>query len=291
MPLLSLAKGLLGVILPYFNANDMKVEFKHTVTEQEAGCDAASFLCALSQLPKQRIKDAMSKGAVILKRKQGKRLRRATEKLQVGDQLSLSYDDTILSRTPPTGICCLERRKAFSIWFKPAGLMSQGTAFGDHLSLLRIAELQLNLNVFLVHRLDRETAGLMLIAHTKASAATLSKMFEQHQIEKMYHAQVIGQTEQSGIIDQGLDGKASVTHYECLDYNPRLNQSLLRIRLETGRLHQIRRHLAAIDHPVVGDPRYGTGNKNSDGLQLTAVKLAFVCPERKVYVEYNLPST
>ncbi|KDE38920.1 Ribosomal large subunit pseudouridine synthase D [Nitrincola lacisaponensis] len=266
----------------------MALELRHTVTAEEAGTDAASLLCQLSQLPKQRIKDAMAKGAVQLQRRQRKRLRRATETLQTGDQLSLSYDTDILARKPPEGTRCIARQKHYSVWFKPAGLMSQGTAFGDHLSLLRLAEQQLNRPVFLVHRLDRETAGLMLIAHTSVAAATLSRLFEQHQIEKIYQARVRGETPAEGRIDLPLDGKTAITHYQRLSYDASLNQSCLRIRLETGRTHQIRRHLDAIEHPIIGDPRYGRGNKNNEGLQLLATELHFQCPERKQQIKYCL---
>ncbi len=265
----------------------MAIELRHQVLPEEQGCDAASLLSRLSELPKQRIKDAMSKGAVVLKRKHSKRLRRASEKLQAGDQLLLSYDADILSRSLPEGILCLEQRKSYSTWFKPAGVMSQGTAFGDHLSLLRQVEQQLNKPVFLVHRLDRETAGLMLIAHTKAAAATLSNLFQQQQINKVYQAWVAGQTPPQGEIVTPLDGKPASTRFRRLAYDEKLNQSQLEITIATGRTHQIRRHLAELGYPVMGDPRYGNNNKNTAGLQLKAVQLSFECPERKQQVSYS----
>ncbi|WP_417578869.1 RluA family pseudouridine synthase [Nitrincola sp.] len=265
----------------------MTIELRHQVLPEEQGCDAASLLSRLSELPKQRIKDAMSKGAVVLKRKHSKRLRRASEKLLAGDQLLLSYDADILSRTLPEGTLCLEQRKSYSIWFKPAGVMSQGTAFGDHLALLRQVELQLNKPVFLVHRLDRETAGLMLIAHTKAAAATLSKLFQQQQINKVYQAWVAGQTPPQGEIVTPLDGKPASTRFKRLVYDEKLNQSHLEITIATGRTHQIRRHLAELGYPVMGDPRYGNNNKNTAGLQLKAVQLSFECLERKQQVSYT----
>lgn len=266
----------------------MKIVIKHTVTPEEAGCDAASLLAKLSELPKQRVKDAMTKGAVILKRKQGKRLRRAKETLLVGDQIALCYDDNLLSLSPPEGSYSIKRLKTYSVWYKPAGLMSQGTAFGDHLALQRLVEQAFNCPVFLVHRLDRETSGIMLFAHTKATAAQLSRMFEQHQIEKIYHTSVLGQTDEKGTITEPLDSKTAITHYERISYDPVSNQSQLRIRLETGRLHQIRRHLVTIDHPVIGDPRYGSGNKNRDGLQLVAKELSFECPDTRHQVRYKI---
>ncbi|KGK41758.1 hypothetical protein LH51_12535 [Nitrincola sp. A-D6] len=254
---------------------------------EEQGCDAASLLSRLSELPKQRIKDAMSKGAVVLKRKHSKRLRRASEKLLAGDKLILSYDADILSRQLPEGIHCLDQRKSYSVWFKPAGVMSQGTAFGDHLSLLRQVEQHTNKPVFLVHRLDRETAGLMLIAHTKTAAATLSNLFQQQRINKVYQAWVAGKAPTQGEILTPLDGKPANTSFRRTGYDENLNQSQLEITLATGRTHQIRRHLAELGYPVMGDPRYGKNNKNSEGLQLKAVQLSFECPERKQQVNYT----
>lgn len=265
----------------------MSIEIKHTVTAEQAGQDAASLLSQLSQLPKQRIKDAMTKGAVVLKRKHGKRLRRATEKLQSGDLITLHYDEQILATKPPEGCYCLHQSKTYSVWFKPAGLMSQGTAFGDHLALLRLVELQLNKPVYLVHRLDRETSGLMLIAHTGPTAAKLSRLFEQHEIRKTYEASVLGETLAAASIETPLDGKTAITHYQRLSYDPISQQSRILVQLETGRLHQIRRHLAAVGHPVIGDPRYGQGNKNKEGLQLVATELAFRCPDTQKRVVFS----
>ncbi len=267
----------------------MKLKIAHSVTEASPSC--ASVLTGLSGLSKQRIKDAMSKGAVTLKRgKQTKRIRRAETPVKVGDLVSLNYDDSLLSLKPPM-ISCLEDRMGYSIWFKPAGIISQGNQFGDHMSILRIIETQLHnkREVFPVHRLDRETRGLVIVAHNKKMAAILSEMFQQHKIEKYYQAIVLGQTPESGTIDQPLDDKDAITHFSTIDLDPVRNTSRLDIRLETGRTHQIRRHLEAINHPIMGDPRYGEGNKNRQGLLLVAYRLVFTCPIRHQPIDIALP--
>jgi len=76
---------------------------------------------------------------------------------------------------------------------------------------------------------------------------------------------------------------------ETLATNSEQHSATLELIIHTGRRHQIRRHLALIGHPVLGDPRYGTGNKNTAGLQLTAVALSFVCPLRKRAVAFAVP--
>ena len=267
----------------------MKLELSHSVTETSE--NASSILTTLSGLPKQRIKDAMSKGAVSLKRgKHTKRIRRIDTAVKLGDILQLHYDDSLLALKPPV-IDCLEDRRSYSVWLKPAGIMSQGNQFGDHMSILRIIEKQNDnkRDVFPVHRLDRETSGLVIVAHTKKMAATLSTLFQTHQIEKNYQATVLVKTEETGTIDQALDKKNAVTHFKRLSFNQETNTSLIDIKLETGRTHQIRRHCDSIGHPIMGDPKYGTGNKNRQGLQLIAYKLTFHCPIKHQSISIELP--
>lgn len=267
----------------------MKLELSHTVSETSE--NASSILTTLSGLPKQRIKDAMTKGAVSLKRgKHTKRIRRIDTAVKPGDILQLSYDDNLLALVPPI-INCLEDRSSYSVWFKPAGIMSQGNQFGDHMSILRIIEKQLNnkREVFPVHRLDRETSGLIIVAHTKKMAATLSSLFQTQQIEKHYQAIVVGKTDEEATINLNLDKKSAITHFKRLNFNEKINNSLIDIRLETGRTHQIRRHCASIGHPIMGDPKYGEGNKNRQGLQLIAYKLTFLCPIKHQQIIIELP--
>jgi len=170
--------------------------------------------------------------------------------------------------------------------------MAQGTEYGDHCSLLRQAELffRPQRKVFLVHRLDREAEGLMLIAHNEEAAAKLSHLFQKNQIIKRYTVEVLGNLfERPGKrIDLPLDGKPALTEYEAVSYDPGTNTSKALVHIKTGRLHQIRRHLDLIGHPVMGDPRYGTGNKNRAGLRLIADELRFHCPFTKREVVFTL---
>ncbi len=259
---------------------------------KQGGENALAVLTALSSLPKMRLKDAMSKGAVWLKRegKGNKRVRRATLELQVSDELSLHYNAEILALTPPTPKLVTDERQ-YSVWNKPPGLLAQGTLEGDHCSLLRIVEQQLQRDVFLVHRLDREAEGLMLIAHTGKAAAALSALFAQETkqgIRKIYRVEVRGIVESEGEINAALDGKTALTRYKLLEYSPEQDSSLVEVELVTGRKHQIRRHFAGIGHAVLGDPQYGSDNKDKRGLQLRAVALEFVCPLSKQLRSYAI---
>ena len=121
----------------------------------------------------------------------------------------------------------------------------------------------------IVHRLDKETSGVMVAAKNEVAHAKLAKQFAQRTIRREYQAIVWGRFRQSSaLIEAGLgrsksdrkkmavvaDGKSAATEYTVLDQFPYL--ALLRLRLRTGRTHQIRVHLAHINHPVFGDPTY-----------------------------------
>ena len=260
----------------------------------ESLANACDFLAALTSLSKSRIKDAMTKGAVWLKRQQSKqrRLRRATAELKPGDILSIYYDEALLSIAPPRADL-ISDQKRFSVWFKPAGLMSQGTKYGDHCSLLRQAELffKPKRNAYLIQRLDREASGLVLLAHDRIAAGRLSRLFQTRKVIKKYTARVQGdlsETRLQGRIDLKLEGQTAETQFSVDGYDPVTRTSKVQIVMRTGRKHQIRRHFEMIGHPVMGDPRYGQGNKNKEGLQLFATALEFECPfkKKKLVFEY-----
>ena len=130
----------------------------------------------------------------------------------------------------------------------------------------------------------------MLIAHTKKAAAELSEIFRNNLIIKKYRVEVLGNLAEKGskgAIDLSLDGKTALTEYEVESYNPASDTSIVDVTIKTGRLHQIRRHFDMIAFPVMGDPKYGQRNKNSEGMKLVAYSLRFICPIRNTDVEYN----
>ncbi|MCG3201293.1 MAG: hypothetical protein NFCOHLIN_01159 [Gammaproteobacteria bacterium] len=245
---------------------------------------ALQCLAGLTTLSRQRLKDAMNKGAVWLTRRgrRPQRLRRVTAELTPGDRIALYYDATVLAMQPlePTLIADFKR---YSAWFKPAGLLVDGSRFGDHCTLERQVEQHFGgrRQVFLVHRLDREAAGVILVAHSSQAAARLGALFHDREVEKYYEVEVRGQLAPAGAtgrIDDPLDGRTSHTEYTVLAVDRDRDVSRLQVRIHTGRYHQIRRHLAAVGHPVMGDPRYGAGNADPRGMQLVASRLSFICP-------------
>lgn len=259
------------------------------------GETALAALARVSALPKARIKDAMNKGAVWLRRgNTERRLRRSTFALRAADAVSLHYNPEILALVPPSATLVADERH-YSVWDKPAGLLAQGTREGDHCSLLRQVELQLKREVFLVHRLDREASGLMLVAHSGKAAAALSALFAASStgpgMQKRYRIEARGALPASGEFDAPLDGKTALTRFRRLAQDAERKCSSAEVELVTGRKHQIRRHFAEAGFPVLGDPRYGSGNRDERGLQLRAVELSFTCPLTGQQRHYTAPAT
>lgn len=245
---------------------------------------ASDVLADYTGLSKTCIKQAMTRGAVWLQRPRRAmyRLRRATTHVQPGDTLTFYYSQKILDTLPPESRIELDLGR-YSIWFKPPGLLTQGTRYGDHCSLMRQVEQHFDMKrkVYLVHRIDREAAGLVTIAHDAKAAARLSDLFRKRRVDKRYTVRVHGDLEtsaSSGRIDIELDGKTARTTYQTIRYEKERNCTVVRVRIETGRHHQIRRHFEMIGHPVMGDPKYGKANADPAGLQLLADQLMFECP-------------
>jgi len=272
------------------------MDMRSFVIREEVDADRVLVVDLLSErsgISKTKIKDAMNKGAVWLIRDgKTKRLRRAKAEIKRGDIIEFFYSERILSEIPGE-IIPVKDIIHYSVWFKPAGMLSQGTKYGDHLSLLRQVELfyESKREVYLVHRLDREVAGVMMVAHTDKAASALTSLFRKRLITKEYRAQVRGNISkhaQRGKIDAPIDGREAITEFEVLSYDPVTDTSMVRIVTHTGRLHQIRRHLDMIGYPVMGDPRYGEGNKNRSGIRLIATSLSFQCPFLKRHVQYTI---
>ena len=254
---------------------------------------AVDVLHEATGLSKQRIKLAMSQGAVWVTRgRNTRRLRRVKRALSVGDEVHLYYDAGILAEIPPEPALIADVA-AYSVWRKPCGLRSQGSKWGDHCTVVRWAERHLRPErpAFTVHRLDRAANGLILVAHSKSIAAILSALFRDRKMEKRYRAVVAGDF--SGQpnpvrVELPIGDRESVSEISWLQTSDDRSRSLVDVTIETGRKHQIRRHLADLGYPILGDRLYGAGATDGVDLQLTAYLLAFHCPVAGEQVEYRL---
>jgi len=273
----------------------LKNEFHITVDESVV--TAVDLLAKHSGLSRQKIKQAMQKGCVWLENDAYiQRLRRAKKALSQGQVLHCYYDEKILASSPPQArLVCDEGD--YSIWDKPAGMLSQGTKWGDHWALYRWAEMHLKPErpAFIVHRLDRAASGLIIVAHKKKVAAQFATLFRKGGIEKYYAVTVAGNfsnvmvsSDALQTITTPLDGKAATTHVQFDDYDDVLEQSRLIVKIDTGRKHQIRKHLSGMGYPVVGDRLYGVTDDTDYDLQLRAKSLNFVCPVQSIEKNYSI---
>jgi tRNA pseudouridine32 synthase/23S rRNA pseudouridine746 synthase len=269
--------------------------FELHITVEQPDSNAVQLLHDASELNKQTIKSAMTNGAVwITRREQSQRLRRAKRTLLVDDQVHLYYDPKVQAEIPPAP-ALIEDLGGYSVWRKPFGMRSQGSKWGDHCTIMRWAEthLQPERTSFTVHRLDLAANGLILVAHSKTIAGALGKIFQERKIEKRYQAIVKGDFSKHTSpvqVDSPIDDKTAFSEVSFLQLSKDGTQSLVDVRIETGRKHQIRRHLASLGHPIIGDRMYGDGENDVVDLQLTAYLLAFNCPVNDAPVEYRLPA-
>jgi 23S rRNA pseudouridine1911/1915/1917 synthase len=144
-----------------------------------------------------------------------------------------------------------------------------------------------NCIVRLVNRLDRDTSGLVIVAKSQYAHQAMARKLDDNQIEKYYIAVVEGRMEGKGTIDMPIDrpsqesmkrvvmegGQRAVTHYDVIEATEEM--SVLKIRLETGKTHQIRVHMSTIGHPIVGDTLYGSASELITRQALHAYMLKF----------------
>src|SRR5690606_518277 len=136
------------------------------------------------------------KGAVWLQKGKGKilRLRELETMLDLTDTISLFHDHRVLSiKSLEEGTCVFENSH-YGVWLKPVGVITQGTQAGDHSSLMRYVEKVKGKQIYLIHRLDRETEGLVIFSYHQESAKYFSKLFSENKIRKTYEAVVMGLT-------------------------------------------------------------------------------------------------
>jgi 23S rRNA pseudouridine1911/1915/1917 synthase len=198
---------------------------------------------------------------------------------------------------------------------KPVGLVAHPSAGWQGPTVLgalaaagyRIATSGAEERAGIVHRLDVGTSGLMVVSKSERAYTELKRMFHDREVTKIYHTVVQGHPDpSSGTIDAPVgkhpgplwkfavtsEGKHAITHYDTLE--AMRAASLLEVRLETGRTHQIRVHMAAQRHPCVGDQLYGADPVLTERVGLSrqwlhAVRLGFRHPGTGDYVEFETP--
>jgi len=245
----------------------------------------------LSEWPKKRIKQRL-KGAGFCVN--GMAQTRHDFALKAHDIVSIGAVQRTKSptRKTPLALEILYQDKNLVAINKPAGLLSVGTSKENKVHALALLRMQLTrgrerVKLWPVHRLDRETSGILLFATSKEIREHV--MAGWSETEKVYLAVVEGRPDTgSASITEPLrmdeatyhmhvgshpDAKPAITHYRMMKSSSL--HSLLEVQIETGRQHQIRAHMAWLGHPVVGDERYGT---KGDRMGLHAYRLSFMHP-------------
>ncbi|MFC1991051.1 RluA family pseudouridine synthase [Chloroflexota bacterium] len=238
------------------------------------------------------------------------RIVKASLKLAVGDRV-----DIVIPPPPPSplspeaiSLSIIYEDEDVLVVDKPAGLtVHPAPGHAEHTLVNAIlhhfphlADISDSLRPGIVHRLDKDTSGVMLVAKNKTSQLNLANQFTERSIKKAYMALVKGRlTPEQGIIEAAIGrdpgnrkrmavvngGREARTEYRVVRY---INEyTLLDIAPETGRTHQIRVHLSAIGYPVVGDAVYGAKSPYVSRQFLHACRLGFKLPSTGAYVEFE----
>lgn len=246
----------------------------------------------------------------------GKVCTQKKEKVKAGDKLSLDIPEPEVLEVKPEDIPLdiVYEDDDVLIVNKPRGMVVH-PAVGNYTGTLvnaimyhcgdRLSSINGVIRPGIVHRIDKDTSGILMIAKNDSAHEKLSKQLEEHSINRRYVALVHnGFSKEEGIVDvpigrdpknrlrrapNGIGSKDAVTHYKVLEKIGRY--TLIECKLETGRTHQIRVHMAYIKHPVCGDLVYGPKDKeiHSEGQLLHAKVLGFVHPRTGEYMEFEAP--
>ena len=231
-------------------------------------------------------------------------------RLSIGDRLRVVIPPTPPSSLSPEAIPLniVYEDDDFLVVDKPAGLVVHPAP--GHLShtlinavlshFPNLADVSDSLRPGVVHRLDKDTSGVMLVAKNRTAQLNLSDQFKAHSVVKAYLVLVKGQlTPEQGVIEAPMgrdprnrkrmavvaEGREARTEYRVIRYIG--NHTLLEVMPETGRTHQIRVHLAAIGYPVVGDKVYGVKSPYLSRQFMHASRLGFKHPSTGEYVEFT----
>ena len=270
---------------------------EHSVSHIAANCRQEERLSdyvvgKFSELPSRKsVKKALKKGLFKLNGKPTK----SGDYVSDGDTIVLK-----LERKPvfEFAIDVLFEDDFIAIVDKPAGMIVSGNTFRtvEHALPFNLKESPSKdalLQPMPAHRLDFPTRGILIVAKTKSALNKLKEAFANTAISKVYHALTIGEMDEKGTVSNPIDGKNSVSHFETIGVKNsgkygKIN--LVRVKPITGRKHQIRKHLAHIGHPILGDQEYGSEEhlQMHKGLYLHASEITFDHPITGAPINFKL---
>ncbi len=234
----------------------------------------------------------------------GRRIKMAGRPMREGEEVVAVMGGALARATKKTGRAARTADErglpAFTVVFedddivvvdKPSGLLTAPTPESDRNNLADLLTRRPGAGpVFVVHRIDLETSGLVVFAKTADANRELSNRFRDHDLERAYLAAVIGRfSDEIKMIDRPVGGRRAVTHVEIRErFGDRA--TLVACRLETGRTHQIRLHMVEVGTPVIGDARYGRPFAPAPPrMALHATKLGLAHPRTGAALSFESP--
>ena len=246
---------------------------------------------------KNGVKKAFKKELILLNGK----IALSGEWLSEGDKIEVKAQDFGAFKIFPLKFEVLFEDEFMAVIYKPAGF----PVSGNYYKTIQNA-LPYNLSISKeedalmlprpVHRLDKLTSGLLLVAKTRSAQINLGRQFEAQQISKTYVALVKGKLEGEGVLDSSIDQQKAKTCYKSLRVEKSLSYSdvsMVELQPITGRTHQLRIHMAHMGHPIVGDAVHDSEKVlKGKGLFLSACKVSFIHPINQLNqtFEISLPS-
>lgn len=241
----------------------------------------------LPGLSRRKARAVIDTGGVFVDRT---RVKVAGRTVRAGQVIEVNVGGAVERTAPPLAPTLVHLDDHVIVVIKPAGLVTAPTPESDRGDLLDQLG-RAHGEVFLVHRLDLPTSGLLVFARTRAANKRLGDAFKVHDIDREYRAVVIG-APTTQTVDRPIGGKRAVTHVTVLE--ALAGATLVAARLETGRTHQIRLHLAGLGTPVAGDTQHGgeasrTFVPRAPRLALHAALLGFTHPATGERVRFTAP--
>ena len=305
------------------NQNELEQEFDQeledrestawTIADEQAGERIDKFIAErMTELSRTQVQDLIESESILVNEKKTK----ANYKLRSGDRITLVLPEpeevTLVAEDIPLDVYYED--SDVIVVNKPRGMVvhpAAGHASGTLVNALLyhckdLSGINGEVRPGIVHRIDMDTSGLLMAAKNDVAHRHLAGQLKEHTVTRKYVAVVHGLIEHDlGTIDAPIGrhtvhrqqmavtregGREAITHFQVLE---RLNKhTVVELKLETGRTHQIRVHMEFIGHPLVGDPKYGSQKRNRyghiiQGQALHAQVLGFVHPRTGEYLEFS----
>ncbi len=246
---------------------------------------------------KNTLRSWLQSGRITVDREQKER---ANTPILSGQEVAIGHKVTFIRGT----LRILHDDNQVVVLEKPEGLLSVATDFESKNTVHSMLKRQFhNRRVYPVHRLDRETSGVMLFVYDEESRNEMKTQFEQHNVDKTYYAIVekempLGKGMWESYLEEddfyyvkstndSQNGKRAITHYEVLKAHR--NRSLLRLKPQTGRKNQLRVHCSEAGHPIVGDKKSGANTNPIKRVCLHAQKICFTHPATRRPMVFSAP--